>query len=151
MRTIITLIASLALMAPAASQAAVHAAPGAHRAPATNKLTARGPSSTVPTGFGGPQTTFDATLTPPRTHGCGPERTFNTTEDDSELAPDVRMHFALRAPHKGWCSGRYRVVVREHTSVPASPDACASSADNPCASNHGTETSVLLRTSFRVP
>ena len=150
MRTIVTLIAALALMAPAASQAAVHAAPGAKGAHATYIVTALVPSSTVPAGFGGPQTTFEATLTPPKAHGCGAKRTFKTTEDEGELAPDVRMHFALRAPHKGWCSGRYSVVVREHTSVPASPDACASSTDNPCASSHGTETTILLHTSFRV-
>ncbi len=149
MRTTITLICALALMAPATAGAAVHAAPGAKGAHATYVITALAPESTVPAGFGGPATTFAATLTPPSGHGCGSRRTLKTTEDASLLAPGVRMHFSLRAPVRGWCHGRYHVVVNEHIAQPSAPDACASSADTPCPSVTAASETVLMRTSFR--
>lgn len=144
-----TIFCGLALMAPAAAGAAVHAAPGAKGAHATYIVTSLVPDSAVPAEFGGRATTFDATLTPPSGRGCGSARTVKTTEDPSQLAPGVRMHFALRAPKHGWCHGRYRVAVHEHIAQPAAADACASGADRPCQAVTGTEDTVLMRTSFR--
>jgi hypothetical protein len=151
MRTIIALICGLALMAPATASAAVHAAPGAKGVHATYVVTALVPDSAVPAAFGGPATTFDATLTPPsgHGHGCGSARTVKPTEDATQLAPDVRMHFVLRAPLHGWCHGRYRVAVNEHIAQLAAPDACASGADTPCPAVSSTDDSVLMQTSFR--
>jgi hypothetical protein len=149
MRTMITLICGLALMAPATAGAAVHAAPGATGAHATYIVTALAPDSTVPAGFGGPATTFDATITPPSGAGCGSARTVKTIEDASQIAPGVRIHFALRAPKHGWCHGRYRVAVHEQIVETSAPDACASSSSTPCPAVTATQDTVLLRTSFK--
>jgi hypothetical protein len=144
-----TLICGLALMAPATASAAVHAAPGTKGAHATYVVTALVPESAVPAAFGGPATTFDATLTPPSGHGCGSARTVKTTEDANQLAPGVRMHFVVRAPMHGWCHGTYRVAVNEHIAQPAAPDACASGADTPCPAVSATDDTVLMHASFR--
>jgi hypothetical protein len=141
MRTPIALAAALALALPAASMAAVNIVPTGGGPHTTYTVTADVPQAALPSGFGGPELIYDATVTPMRLV-CGAARTVRAAETGSSIDAGQTLHFALRAPHHGWCPGPYRVVVHERVIVPPPADSHAKHAQ--------TTTTVLDRTSFRV-
>jgi hypothetical protein len=145
MRTLTALLTTLALAAPTTSIAAAHVGAPTGGAHAAHTITAQAIESSAPAGFGGPATTYEATITPPHHPGCGATRHVPAQENGEAIDAGDPLHFTAHAPHGGWCAGRYRVVATEHASPAASVDS-TNAAPAPAA----ITTTVLSRTSFRV-
>jgi hypothetical protein len=144
MKAIIPIIGALALLVPAGSVAVTQVGPSAGGPHTTSTVTAQAPDgrTSAPSGFGGPATTYTATVTAPKA-GCGAPRHVSARETGQAIDSGGALHFTLHAPHRGWCTGRYRVVVRRTIAI-------AGSADATDAGTASTDVTVLTHTSFRV-